>query len=57
MNGFAFAKSDLDISLTLRDHETDADLDSIGIIEDLAERLIKMASIRNVQVNCMLVNL
>ena len=50
VNGFAFSKSDLDISLTFYDHETNADLDSIGIIEGLADRLKKMAGIRNVQV-------
>ena len=39
VNGFAFARSDLDISLTFRDHETDAHLDSIGIIENIAESI------------------
>ena len=49
VNGFAFAKSDLDISLTFRDHETDSDLDAIGIIEVIAERLKDMSGIRNIQ--------
>ena len=49
VNGFAFAKSDLDISLTFRNHKTQIDLDAIGIIEVLAERLKKMPGIRNIQ--------
>ena len=49
MNGFSFSKSDLDISLTFTDHETDEDLNSIEIIENLAEKLQKKAGILNVQ--------
>ena len=37
-NGFAFANSDLDISLTFDDHPTDETIDAINIIEKLAER-------------------
>ncbi len=48
-NGFAFANSDLDLSLTFSDHETDADVDAIDVIERLAERLKHMKSMRNVQ--------
>ena len=49
MNGFAFAKSDLDISLTFRNYQTDSELDAIGIIEVLADRLKNMHGIRNIQ--------
>ena len=49
VNGFAFAKSDLDISLTFRNHPTDSELDVIGIIEGLEERLKRMPGIRNLQ--------
>ena len=48
-NGFAFANSDLDISLTFENSATGEDLDSIEIIEDLAERLKKMPGVKNVQ--------
>ena len=37
-NGFAFANSDLDISLTFDDHPTDKSIDAIAVIEKLAER-------------------
>ena len=49
VNGFAFAKSDLDISLTFRNVPTDTDLDAIDIIEGLAERLKKMNGVKNIQ--------
>ena len=49
VNGFAFAKSDLDISLTFRNVVTALDLDSIDIIEDLAEKLKKMNGMKNIQ--------
>ena len=39
VNGFSFSKSDLDISLTFTDHDTDEDLNAIEIIEDLAQKL------------------
>ncbi len=48
-NGFAFAHSDLDISMTLEDHETDEGIDAIELIERLAEKLKRMNGIRNVQ--------
>ena len=41
VNGFSFARSDLDLSLTFEDHPTDENLDSINIIENLAEELKK----------------
>ena len=34
VNGFSFSKSDLDISLTFTDHETDEDLDAIFVKMD-----------------------
>ena len=49
VNGFAFAKSDLDISLTFRNYQTVSELDAIGIIEALADRLQNMHGIRNIQ--------
>ena len=49
VNGFSFSKSDLDISLTFTDHETDEDLDAIDIIENLAAKLMKKPGIMNVQ--------
>ncbi len=48
-NGFAFAHSDLDISMTFSDHETDEDVDAIDVIEKLAEKLKRMGGIKNVQ--------
>ena len=49
VNGFAFAKSDLDISLTFRNVLTASNLDSIDIIEGLAEQLKKMNGMKNIQ--------
>ena len=49
VNGFSFSRSDLDISLTFTDHETDEDLDAIDIIENLAQKLMKKPGIMNVQ--------
>jgi terminal uridylyltransferase len=49
VNGFSFSRSDLDISLTFNDHQTDDDLDSIDIIEQLADKLKKVYGIVNVQ--------
>ena len=49
VNGFSFAKSDLDISLTFNDHETDEDLDAIEIIEILAEKLKEKSGIWQVE--------
>ena len=49
VNGFAFAKSDLDISLTFKNVATASDLDSISIIEGLAERLKRMNGVKNIQ--------
>ena len=49
VNGFSFSKSDLDISLTFTDHETDEDLDAIEIIENLAAKLQKKQGLINVQ--------
>jgi len=48
-NGFAFRHSDLDISLTFVDEPTSENLDCIGIIEELAEKIRRMAGVRNVQ--------
>ena len=42
-NGFAISRSDLDISLTFTDHPTDETVDSIQIIEKLAEKLKRMS--------------
>eukprot|EP00092_Neocalanus_flemingeri_P032761 GFUD01035632.1.p1 GENE.GFUD01035632.1~~GFUD01035632.1.p1 ORF type:complete len:1660 (-),score=542.26 GFUD01035632.1:232-5211(-) len=47
-NGFAFRHSDLDISLTFRDVLTSANLDCIGLIEELSERIKRMVGMRNV---------
>ncbi len=49
VNGFAFAKSDLDISMTFEDHATADGLDSIEIIENLADKLKRVPGIYNVQ--------
>ena len=49
VNGFSFSRSDLDISLTFTDHETDEDLDAIEIIENLAQRMLKKQGLLNVQ--------
>ncbi len=49
VNGFSFSKSDLDISLTFTDHDTDENLNAIEIIENLAEKLKKKPSVLNVQ--------
>jgi len=48
-NGFAIAHSDLDISLTLTDHPTDESINSIEIIDTLAEKLKRMPGIGNIQ--------
>ena len=47
-NGFAFRLSELDISLTFRDVPTSANLDCISLIEQLSERIKRMAGLRNV---------
>ncbi len=48
-NGFAFAHSDLDVSLTFSDQETDEGIDAIDVIERLAEKLKRMQGVRGVQ--------
>ena len=47
-NGFAFRHSDLDISLTFKDHKDVTTLDPISLIEELSERIKKMSGIKNV---------
>ena len=49
VNGFSFARSDLDLSLTFEDHPTDENLNCIDIIEKLAEELKKKQGMINVQ--------
>lgn len=49
VNGFSFAKSDLDISLTFTDHESSVDLNAIEIIENLAEKMKGNPAYLNVQ--------
>ena len=49
VNGFAFAKSDLDISLTFKNHETACELDAISIIDNVADKMQQMSGIRNIQ--------
>eukprot|EP00095_Tigriopus_kingsejongensis_P012512 maker-scaffold455_size166772-snap-gene-0.33 protein:Tk12512 transcript:maker-scaffold455_size166772-snap-gene-0.33-mRNA-1 annotation:"terminal uridylyltransferase 4" len=48
-NGFAFSKSDLDMSLTFTDHKTDEDLDVIEIINNLAQEMQKVRGIVQIQ--------
>lgn len=48
-NGFAFQRSDQDISLTFSDHPTMEGLDATEIIEGLAEDLKQMPGLRNIQ--------
>jgi len=47
-NGFAFRHSDLDISLTFRDVPDSSNLDCISLIEELSEKIKRMAGMRNV---------
>ncbi|XP_051547805.1 terminal uridylyltransferase 7-like isoform X2 [Myxocyprinus asiaticus] len=47
-NGFGFKQSDLDICMTLEDHDTAEGLDSIAIIESLAKALRKHQGVRNI---------
>jgi len=47
-NGFAFRHSDLDISLTFQDKPTAEGLDCIQIIEQLADKIKRMAGVKNV---------
>ncbi|XP_059090184.1 terminal uridylyltransferase 7-like [Tigriopus californicus] len=47
-NGFAFTGSDLDISLTFRDHKTVEDLDTVSIMQTLFAKVSVMKGLRNV---------
>ena len=47
-NGFAFRQSDLDISMTFQSIKDATDLDSISIIEEVGEKVKKMAGVKNV---------
>ena len=49
VNGFSFARSDLDLSMTFEDHLTDEKLDYAEIIEKLGERLKQKQGMINVQ--------
>lgn len=47
-NGFAFTGSDLDISLTFKDHKTVEDLDTVSIMQTLFAKVSFMKGLRNV---------